>query len=220
MLYAVTLLFWWRRLVSTWSHIGFWYAPKSATDGEQRDKNPRSRIGKTPIGGAGNRWNIRYFLGHIWHCRCDECRVCSYRATVIPTTLEQCLTLFKRNRRSFRIISWPFRYTPGTVETVDFTQQTCSKQDIDCAIGKKCDGHCFFWNRPPRERRNGRDSELLGRFDPNFRKIGPICQKKKCSFAPAHTFVVTAAELLELGYKLLPQSPFSSDLPCTTSFCF
>lgn len=175
MLYAVTLLFRWRRLVSTWSHISFWYAPKSATDGEQQDKNPRSRIGKTPIGAARNRWNIRYFLGHIWHCRCDECRGCSYRATVIPTLLEQCLTLFKRNRRSFRIISWPSRYTPGTVETVDFTQQTCSKEGIHWAIGKKSDGHCFFAIDYLEKGETVTIPNYWADSTPNCSKSGPIC---------------------------------------------
>jgi len=33
----------------------------------------------------------------------------------------------------------------GTVETVNFTRRTCSEEGEDCSIGRKGDGHRFFW---------------------------------------------------------------------------
>ena len=62
-------------------------------------------------------------------------------------------------------------------------------------------------------------AELLGRFDAELQKKRPHLAKKKVLFhhdnAPAHTSVVATAKLVELGYELLPHSPYSPDLaPC------
>ena len=59
-------------------------------------------------------------------------------------------------------------------------------------------------------------AELLGRFDTESRKKRPHSEKKKILFhhenAPAHTSAIATAKLVELGYELLPHSPYSPDL--------
>ena len=62
-------------------------------------------------------------------------------------------------------------------------------------------------------------AELLDRFDAELQNKRPHLTKKKCSSTmtthQAHTSTVVTANLIELGYELLPHPPYSPDLdPC------
>lgn len=61
-----------------------------------------------------------------------------------------------------------------TVETVDFTQRTCSEEGEDCPIDRKGDGHRFLrftrydLHRLPGEGENGHRVEPCDRFTPGY----------------------------------------------------
>jgi len=62
-------------------------------------------------------------------------------------------------------------------------------------------------------------AELSGRFAAELQKIRPHLAKKKVLFhhdnAPDHTSALAKAKLVEFGYELLPNPPYSPDLaPC------
>ena len=58
--------------------------------------------------------------------------------------------------------------------------------------------------------------DLLGRFEAELMKKRPHLAKKKVHFhhdnAPAHSYAIATAKLVELGYELLPHPAYSSDL--------
>jgi len=64
--------------------------------------------------------------------------------------------------------------------------------------------------------------ELLGRFAADLQKIRPRLAKKKVLLhhdnAPAHTFALAKAKLVELGYELLPHPPYYPDLAACNFF--
>jgi len=116
----------------------------------------------------------------------------------------------------------------GTVETMDFTRRTSSKEGEDCPIGRKGDGHRFWDSQgvfyidylaKGKAVTGLYYAELLGRVAAKLQNIRPRLARKKVLFhhdnAAAHTSALEKAKLVELGYELLPHPPYSSDFaPC------
>ena len=115
------------------------------------------------------------------------------------TTLEQCLTLFKRNPKEFlrRFMTvdeaWILRYTPETKEQskVNFTRRTCSEGIEDCPIGSA--GKVMvtvFWNsqvdfqkisttwRRAKRTQASTVPNYWGYSTPNCRKTAPFSKEK------------------------------------------
>jgi len=158
------------------------------------------------------------------------------------TTSEQCFTLFKRNPKEFlrRFVTvdetWIYWYTPETKEqSKQWTspgEPAPKKVKTVPPAGKVL--ATVFWDSQGviyiDYLEKGKTvtglyyAELLGRFATELQKIRPHLAKKKVLFhhdnAPAHTFALAKAKLVEFGYELQPHPPYSPELVRCDFFLF
>lgn len=150
---------------------------------------------------------------------------------------EEVLAMIKRDRKDFyrRYVTvdetWVHHYTP---ETKEQSKQWCfpgerapKKAKTVSSAGKVM--ATVFWDSNGVIHTDYLEKgktitgqyycDLLDRFDADLRAKRPRLQRKKVLFhhdnAPAHSCHLTAAKLVELGYKIVPHPPYSPDLaPC------
>ena len=111
----------------------------------------------------------------------------------------------------------------GTIETVDCSWQTCSKESEDCPIGRKGDGH--RWDSQGviyiDYLENGKTvtglyyAKLLDRFDAKLQIKRPHLAKQSALLPWQCTGWHLCHRQAKLHYKLLPHPLYSPDLtPC------
>ena len=230
------------------SHIGFWWATKSATTEDDVNKihdlvlaDRRLKLREVAETSLRHLKRLRGSYSAWESRRRDGCRVCSLRTTSATVRLLQSTVwrYLSAIRRIFCVVSCPstkhgstgIHQRPRNNRNSGLHPANVLRRwrRLSYQIGRK--GYrTVFWDSQGviyiDYLENGKTvtelyyAELLGLLQ----KKRPHLVKKKTLFhhdnAPAHTSAIGTAKLIELSYELLPYPPYSPDLAPRYFFLF